>query len=465
MQPYALSQRESERRSKILGGNLWKVIPLLTLPLAVYALFNYLYGFFDLIVVSFIGKNEVASIVFIDEIKNAIAAFGVGIAAGGTVLVARSYGAGNYDDARRNASASFAIAILVAVIVVLVVLAFGEGILRLLNAPPEIIEVGLGYFNIQIITTAIMAINSVFIGLEKAKGNTSLILWLNIVAMIVKLALTATFVFGLGKGTEYVALATLIAQSSLMVVGLIILFNKNNSLRLSLKLMIPKKTWVLPILSLSIPVFAGKFLFSMGKVLVNSMAAFYGPLAVAAFGITMKISSSVGTLGQVFEDSEIGIIGQNLGNRNLKRARDTYLISQLYSLSISILGIILVSSFFDRIVPLFTDTNDTLYQAMLTDIFRLERFSMITSSTIAVITGMFIGFKRTNVAFFLNIIRLFIFRLPSLLIMINADIGYVALGYTMLISNTMTAIVAVVFLIIFLKRLKLYGYMDLRYLG
>ncbi|MDD4184731.1 MAG: MATE family efflux transporter [Candidatus Izemoplasmatales bacterium] len=465
MQPYALSQRESERRNKILGGNLWKVIPLLTLPLAVYALFNYLYGFFDLIVVSFIGKNEVASIVFIDEIKNAIAAFGVGIAAGGTVLVARSYGAGNFDDARRNASASFAIAILVAVIVVLVVLAFGEGILRLLNAPPEIIEVGLGYFNIQIITTAIMAINSVFIGLEKAKGNTSLILWLNIVAMIVKLALTATFVFGLGKGTEYVALATLIAQSSLMVVGLIILFNKNNSLRLSLKLMIPKKTWFLPILSLSIPVFAGKFLFSMGKVLVNSMAAFYGPLAVAAFGITMKISSSVGTLGQVFEDSEIGIIGQNLGNRNLKRARDTYLISQLYSLSISILGIILVSSFFDRIVPLFTDTNDTLYQAMLTDIFRLERFSMITSSTIAVITGMFIGFKRTNVAFFLNIIRLFIFRLPSLLIMINADIGYVALGYTMLISNTMTAIVAVVFLIIFLKRLKLYGYMDLRYLG
>jgi Na+-driven multidrug efflux pump len=128
-------------------------------------------------------------------------------------------------------------------------------------------------------------------------------------------------------------------------------------------------------------------------------------------------------------------------------------------------GIILVSSFFDRIVPLFTDTNDTLYLAMLTDIFRLERFSMITSSTIAVITGMFIGFKRTNVAFFLNIIRLFIFRLPSLLIMINADIGYVALGYTMLISNTMTAIVAVVFLIIFLKRLKLYGYMDLRYLG
>jgi Na+-driven multidrug efflux pump len=227
--------------------------------------------------------------------------------------------------------------------------------------------------------------------------------------------------------------------------------------------MLPKKEWVIPILSLSVPVFAGKFLFSMGKVLVNSMAAIYGPLAVAAFGVAMKISSSVGTLGQVYEDSEIGIIGQNLGSGNLRRATSTYKISQIYSLVICIVGIILVSAYFERILPLFTDTTDHVYLGMLKDIFRFERFSMITSSMIAVITGMFIGFKRANIAFFLNIIRLFVFRLPSLIIMIKLDVGHEALGYTMLISNSLTALVALTLALMFLRHIKLYGYLDLNY--
>lgn len=77
-----LSEKEQKRRNYILNGPLWKVILTISAPLAIYGLFNYLYGFFDLLMVSHIGGNEVASVVFIDEIKNAVMAFGAGIAAG-----------------------------------------------------------------------------------------------------------------------------------------------------------------------------------------------------------------------------------------------------------------------------------------------------------------------------------------------------------------------------------------------
>ncbi len=461
MEEKKLSVKESRRRNRILSGNLWSVIPYITAPLAVYALFNYLYGFFDLVVVSYIGKNEVASIVFIEEIKNAVTAFGVGIALGGTVLVARHYGAGKMDEARKYAANSFSLALIVALIVVLLSVSFGTQLLKLLNAPDVVIESGIGYFNIQMVTTAVVALNSVFIGLEKAKGNTMMILILNIVTMLVKLGLTAWFVFGMDKGTVHVALATLIAQASMLVVGLVVMFGKNNSLRIRLSDLGLLKAYVMPILAISIPVFSGKFLFSIGKVFVNSMAAFYGPLAVAALGIAMKLGGGAGQLAQVFEESETSVISQNLGNGSLKRSFRTYWISQFYSVIVALAGMLLIVENLERIIPLFTNVDDVEYMTMLKEIFKWEKYSILTSSSISIITGMFIGFKLAKVAFFLNIIRLFVFRIPTLIIMLKAGIDYHALGYVMFISNSMTLVVAAVLMVVFYLRSRSYGYKDL----
>ncbi|MDO9629537.1 MAG: MATE family efflux transporter [Acholeplasmataceae bacterium] len=456
-----LSPKEHQRRNYILSGDLWKVILSISAPLALYGLFNYLYGFFDLIMVSYIGGNEVASVVFIDEIKQAIMAFGGGIAAGGTVIVARHYGAGKIEEARRNAGASFSLALLVSSIIVIFTLIFGRPLLHLLNAPQEIIDAGIGYFNIQMISTSLIAVNSVFIGLEKAKGNTALILILNIIAMIIKLILSAIFVFGMGLGAEYVALATLIAQGLLMIVALKIMFSKNNSFQIKWRELGIKKYYILPILSLSIPVFTGKFLFSLGKVLVNSMAAVYGPLAVAAFGIAMKLGGGPGSISIIFEESEISIISQNLGNRNLKRAMKTYVFSHMYALIVGGSALILVSNFMDSIIPLFTTSTDPYFRQMILDIYFWEKFSVLTSASIAVITGVFIGFKYTKIAFVLNVARLFIFRLPVLWLLQKTDVGYVALGHVMFISNAATMVLAFVLLGIFYMKIRNYGYMDM----
>lgn len=42
---YTLSKKENKRRNYILQGPLWKVIITISAPLAIYGLFNYLYGF------------------------------------------------------------------------------------------------------------------------------------------------------------------------------------------------------------------------------------------------------------------------------------------------------------------------------------------------------------------------------------------------------------------------------------
>lgn len=456
-----LSRKEEARRHYILSGPLWKVIGVMSAPLAIYGLFNYLYGFFDLLMVSHIGGNEVASVVFIDEIKNAVMAFGGGIAAAGAVLVARHYGAGEIDEARKHAGTSFGLAFLTSSCVVIMMLILGKPLLRLLQAPQEMIDAGYGYFNVQMISTALMAINSVFIGLEKAKGNTQKILYLNLGTMMIKLTLSAFFVFVLGKGAFYVGLATLLAQAMLMVVALFILFSPKNSFQIRWHELKFNKTYVLPILSLALPVFTGKFLFSLGKVLVNSMAAVYGSLAVAAFGIAMKLGGGPGSISIIFEESETSIISQNLGNRNLKRAIHTYYLSHIYAIVVGGLALIFVSQMIDLIIPLFTSNTDPLFYEMIKNIYFWEKFSVLTSASIAVITGLFIGFKYTKIAFVLNVVRIFIFRLPVLWLMQYLGVDYHALGYVMFMSNTLTMIVGLMILSIFIYRTHVYGYMDM----
>ncbi|HRX45478.1 MAG TPA: MATE family efflux transporter, partial [Acholeplasmataceae bacterium] len=332
---------------------------------------------------------------------------------------------------------------------------------RLLKAPEDMIDAGYGYFNVQILSTSIMAINAVFIGLEKAKGNTKLILWLNVLTMIVKLILSAFFVFILNKGAFHVGLATLIAQGILMVIALVMMTSEKNSFQLRLKELVFQKKYMIPILMISLPVFIGKFLFSFGKVLVNSMAAAYGSLAVAAFGIAMKLGGGPGSVAIIFEESETSIISQNLGNKNLKRAMHTYLYAHLYALIVGGLGLLIVSNMVDMIIPLFTTNTDPIFKDMILDIYFWEKFSVLTSSSIAVITGLFIGFKFTKVAFILNVVRLFVFRLPVLWLLQYPGVGYVALGYVMFISNLSTLFIALTFLIIFVYRIRNDGYMDL----
>jgi len=456
-----LTEKAKKRRLYILEGNLWKVILFLSTPLAIYGLFNYLYGFFDLVLVSTIGSHEVASVVFIDEIKSAIMAFGGGIAVGGTVIVARFYGAGQIDEARKHASIAFTLVFLVSLSVVLLTLIFGRNILLLLNAPEEVIETGLGYFYIQMASTALMAINSVFIGLEKAKGNTTSILILNIIAMTIKLILSLIFVFILHQGTTYVALATLISQGLLMVIALFVMFGKSNPFQMRWHEIRLKSSYIMPILAISIPVFTGKFLFSFGKVLVNSMAAVYGPLAVAAFGIAMKLGGAPGSISLVFEESETSIVSQNLGNHRLDRAMKTFFISHVYALIVAIIGLILINHYMDQLLPLFTQNQDVIFKEMIKDIYFWEKFSTLTSTSIAIITGLFIGFKYSKIALLLNVVRLFVFRLPLLWILQEMRIGYVALGFVMFYSNLATMILAFIILFIFYHRIHSFGYMDM----
>ena len=459
----SLSNKEQTRRDAILNGNLWKVVLWITTPLAIYALFNYFYSFVDFLLVSLIGTDEVASVFFIDDIKGAISAIGGGLAIGGSVYVARHYGAGDLENARKHAGQTFILALFISGIIAIITMLFAVPLLQLLNAPAEVIEKGLGYYLVQMGSTILIAINSVYMGIERSKGNTSMVMKLNIVAMILKLILSALFVLVLRGGTLEIALATLIAQGFLMVLGVNALFSPKNSIAIRKSDLIPDTTIMRSIFLLALPVIAGKFLFSMGRVIVNGLAAVYGTTAIAAFGLASKLVGGPGAVALIFEETTASISSQNIGAKKIKRAFHTYAISNLYSAMIGFLGMILVVIFVDSMIPWFSTNSNPEFSSLVKAIFQFEKFSIVTGATVGIVSALFIGFKITKMTLILNVIRVYVFRIPFLLLFISMGIGPIALGYVMFISNAGTALVALTLLYLFYRRVKSYGYLDMSY--
>ena len=168
--------KSKQRRKLILTGNIIGTILLICMPIFVYQFFNALYTIIDQIICAKISTDAQNAVSSISQIKNTISAFGGGLAAGGGVLISRYYGNGNVVAARHASSNLFFMSLLMSGILMLILIPLAVPIMELCQVAPASVELGKTYFRLQLIELAFVSINNVFIGLEKAKGNSKIAL-------------------------------------------------------------------------------------------------------------------------------------------------------------------------------------------------------------------------------------------------------------------------------------------------
>ncbi len=445
-----------KRREAILNGNLWKSILIIGLPILFYNLCNYLYGIYDMMVVQSANIGEAADIVVLDQIKNMISTISSALATGGGILVARKYGERENAEARKCANTLFTISLVVALLT-LIFIPIGVPFLKLLQTDQTTIDNAMGYYYVQIIILVLTTMNNTFIALEKAKGNTGKLFILNIGVIIIKISLTTLFAFGPFENVTvtWLALATLIAQGFLFVSGIIFCFMKNNVLRITPKQFNFNKSYTLAILKLSFPVFIGRFLFSFGKVYVNTLAvSVYDKTVVGALGISNTIAGLLSNMINSFEDASSTIISQNYGASNGKRIKSCYFINMIYILIMSVIGTIVLFLLKEQIASFFSP-NDLDYQEKIVNIFKWECMDIIFMGLNGVGMAVFYGFGKTKITMALSMSTLFAFRIPVLLLLMYAvKMNYEACGVAMFASNFLSGTICLILSLIFILRMS-----------
>ena len=224
-----VKEKDLKRRDRVLNGNLVYAIVSICAPIFLYNLFNSFYAVIDAVVVARIDPSSVSAVAALSQIQHLLSSLGAGVAAGGGILVARLFGAGDMDDARYYSNQIVSLSSVIVALLLAICLPLALPIMRLSGISDELIAIGTGYFMVQILTLAFMFYNSVFMAMQKAKGNTKIMFWLNILAMMIKLGLSILFIWGMEKkDIMWVAIATMIGQAVMFAILLSMMLQRDN---------------------------------------------------------------------------------------------------------------------------------------------------------------------------------------------------------------------------------------------
>nr|WP_288625888.1 MATE family efflux transporter [uncultured Roseburia sp.] len=448
-----LSKKDEQFREFSLNGPMWRVVLYVGFPLALYESLNQLFKILDTMMASHIGASAVSAVAYLSQINMMISAVGTGLAVGASIKVSQAYGAGDFMLVKKRVSTMFAMCGALGIAILLVLVPFTPEFLRLMNTPEEFIADGSTYFRLELFGMVITFFNNVYIAIERARGNSKRILILNTAVIVVKLGLTAWFVYGLDGGINMISCATIISQSFLLLAACINMNQKGNAFGFSLRAISIKKEVICPMLTLSFPVIVERIAFAVGKVIVNSMSTVYGSWTVGALGISNNIGGITTNPQNGFQEGGSSIISQNLGAGRPKRA----LLAFRWVLYIDMLiGLVIMTASLlclNQLAGLFAGDNAE-FAEMIKQIYRFEAVGAIPLGVNAAVMALLYGFGKTRVTLVMNFCRVFLFRVPVLWALQQfTDLGNVSAGIVMAVSNVASGVLAAVVGVIEIRRI------------
>ncbi len=452
-----LSEKDRKFREYVLGGDMWKVVITVCLPLAAYSGLLHIFKIIDTMMAAHIGTDAVSSIAYISQISFVISAIGGGLAIGAGMKISEAYGAGDYDLVRKRVSSVCFICFVIS-IPVLLLIPFTPQFLRLNGTPEELIEASGQYFAVELVNIAVSFFTTVYIAIERARGNTKLIMWINIVYLVIKSVLTALFVYVLNGTVVMIAAATLAANLAMLVMAAVNMLKKNSIFGFSAKQVSLRKKVIMPVINTSYPAVTEKAAFAYGKLIVNKMSTDYGTSVVGALGVSNNLGGITTQLQNGFQQGGASVISQNIGAGKNDRALDAFRKILVINVVLGVVFMSLTLIFLDPLSSLFAGRDED-FRLLIKEVYGYEALGAVTLGINAAVMALLYGFGYTKLTLVLNVLRVFVFRIPVLWFLQNfTGFGSESVGIVMLVSNVSVGICSAVAAFFVIKRIrKRYG--------
>lgn len=430
-----------KKRKEILEGNLFKVITVLSLPIMFNNLIQTAYNLIDTYFVSQIGGAQMAAITFVWPVIFFIISLGTGIGVAGTSLISKNIGEKNYEKAENLAGQVFSSSIIFSIFIGFIGYSFAPNIIKFMKGSGEIFSEGLIYLRIIMLSTPAMFFTFAFGAIKQAEGDNVSPMMLSIVSVIVNIILDPLLIFTFNMGISGAAWATVIARYMLVIAGIFLLIKKNNGIKVRVKNLKLDFVEVKELIRVGFPASVGHSTSSFGFVILNMFIIDFGQNTMAAYGIGNRINSMLFLPAVGIGNAMTAIVGQNLGAKNVSRVKEAVKKSLIIASFISILGTIFIYIYKENIIGSFTNDPDIFSQSV--EYLTLISTTVICLGIFQIIVGLFQGAGRTKVAMFITMSRLWLFRIPLILLLKNfPSLGSKAVWYAMVSSNYLIVVLA-----------------------
>jgi len=433
-----------KKRKMILEGSMYKVIILLSLPIMLTNLIQTMYNLTDTYFLSKLGAVEVASMTLAWPVVFLQLALGVGIGIAGTTLISQNIGANKIDEAKKIAGQLVVFGMGFSILLGISGVISTPYILKIMGATGSIYDNAYIYLILIVGGAPLMYASFIYSAIKQGEGDTVSPMILSLISVTINIILDPIFIFYLDLGIKGAALATLLARAIMLFYVVYQLFIRDTPMRLRLKNLKPEFNYIKEITRLGIPASIGQATIAMGFVVLNSFVNTYGELTLAAFGIGNRINGLIVMPAMGIGGAVSSIVGQNIGNNNVKRVKECVFKSSILGAIFSVIGSTIFGLWGSNIVRFFSTNKDIVYLG--NEYLKYISLSLIGLAILPIITGALQGVGQTKKAMYLSMSRLWVFRLPALLIL-PYFIGKTekVIWYAMASSNIVAMLVAIYF--------------------
>ncbi len=431
----------SSKREMILEGNLYRVIVLLSLPIMLNNLIQTFYNLTDTYFVSRLGSTEVAAIQFIWPLIFFIISLGTGLSMAATTMISQYIGSQDYKAASKVAGQLIYFTMTLSIFVGGFGYFLSPKIIHLMGASGDLFNYANQYLRIMFLGSFSHFMLFAFTAIKHGQGDMRTPMKINVLAVLTNIALDPLFMFTFGLGVPGAAIATVLSRIIFSGYGLYYLIVKDDGLPIDFNQFKFNKPVIGKLFTIGMPTALGQSMTSIGFAVLMVFIISFGEDILAAFAIGNRISSLVFLPAMGVGTAIATIIGQNLGAGNVERAKETTYKSMILTTLITVAAGSVLYFFASNMVSIFTDDPYILKEC--TAYMKLILMTLPLMGFFHVFIGVFIGSGHTLQSMFIMIGRLWLFRLPMILLFNTyTDLGASSIWYAMILSNLFSDIVA-----------------------
>ena len=311
----------NDKRS-LTEGPIWKAMLLFALPVFLGNVFQQFYNAFDSWCVgNYIGENALAAVSSSGSLIFMMVSFFNGLAMGAGVIIARHYGARDYEAMGKAIHTGIAFGIVTGIALTVAGVSFTPTILRWMGTPEEVLPESISYFRFYFCGAIFIVMYNIFVGILHAVGDSRHPLYYLMFSTLVNIVLDMLFVAVLGFGVGSAALATTISQGISAALCCIHLMRTKEPYRVRLREIRFDGKSLADIVRYGLPSGVQNSVIALANVVVQANINAFGKSAMAGCGAYSKLEGFAFLPVTCFTQALSTFTGQNLGARKHDRVK------------------------------------------------------------------------------------------------------------------------------------------------
>ncbi|MGN1382825.1 MAG: MATE family efflux transporter [Eubacterium sp.] len=434
-------KKEKDHLEIFASAPIPKAVMTNTVPAMIAMLMVLVYNLADTF---FVGQTHnalmVAAVSLATPVFLLFMALGTIFGIGGTSVISRALGEGRTEYSKKVCSFCMWGCVIVGIVFAVLIFAFMTPILKLIGASAKTMGYARQYLSIVTLAGPFVLISNCYANIIRTEGKAGTAMVGQLAGNLLNVILDPILILGLNWGVAGAAIATAVSNAAGAAFYLRYLTSGKSMLSIRPKDFTIHEGVLKNVLAIGIPASLGDILMSVSNIVANALVAGYGDMAVAGFGVAMKVTMITGMICIGFGQGVQPLLGFCIGAKNYPRFKKSLRFSVTFALGMSTVMTILCWIFTRNIVHAFLNNQSAFDYAV-----RFARILLTTSFLFGMYYVFLNALQAMGEAFsalIVNLSRQGIVYIPALFIM-NALFGVSGLLWAQPVADILSSVLVI----------------------